>query len=250
MSTSTMCQECGAPIIAGPNGRRICSGCGRTAVVSRKLCTDCGADIGQSKRIKDASGNYFCPECWGQRQSQGKSQSIAVRSPGNEELQDADDLIPIADQAASVCLSAKTTVSPRANIVGHDHQAKPGGRSPLPDYLQQIARWERRLLWWGILLPLSPGLLGVFNIFPKPINEIASLGLFGLMLGIVLAIPMQIYLAYRLARAMDKNALVWCIGTLIPYAGMLVLLILNMQATGALKSAGLKAPLFRPWRRA
>lgn len=65
---------------------------------------------------------------------------------------------------------------------------------------------------------------------------------------ILVLIPFHAYVTFKLARNLDKNGLVWSRGTLLPYAGLLVLIILNLQGTSVLRSAGLHAPPFWKWR--
>ena len=123
-----------------------------------------------------------------------------------------------------------------------------GDSGSVPDHLREVAKWDRRLLWWGIMLPLSPGLLALLNLIPSTHNDLGGIAVVGLLVGMVLSIPLQAFLVIQLAKAMDRNPLAWCLGTFVPYAGFLVMLLLNSRATSVLKTAGLRAPLFRSWR--
>ncbi len=166
--------------------------------------------------MKDVEGRYYCDTCWA----------------GDQQRRE-DDLIPLVEENRP-----RVVHRPPA----HPHASRPSGKdqvglpqaigsdrdSPIEDHLHQIAKWERRILWVlaaSLMVVLIPPL-------------------------ILLLIPVHVFVAFKLARSLDKNGVVWAMGTLVPYAGLIVLIVLNVQATGVLKSAGLNAPMFRKWRRA
>ncbi len=185
------------------------------SAVPGKFCTVCGLDVAARRRLKDAEGRYFCSTCWAESQQPRE-----------------DDLIPLAEENPPPAVHRPPPKPRVPRATDADHAEPLGavgsdGDSPIEDYLHRIAKWERRMLW-VLILSLTLGLI-------PPL--------------ILLLIPVHVFVAYKLARSLDKNGVLWAIGTLVPYAGLIVLIVLNVQATGTLKSAGLHAPMFRKWRR-
>ncbi|MDB5324998.1 MAG: hypothetical protein JWM57_567 [Phycisphaerales bacterium] len=201
-----------------------------------KICAVCGQDVRNLPRIKDASGRYHCEPCWENITTEGSGSVAAVKLP--VAAGDADDnLIPFAEEFAQKRSAPRRPAHTAISTVSDASHAQPSGsrqqpiiqandsrsnNREIPDYLVAVACWERRLL-----------VVFIISIFPP--------------LGILL-IPIHFFVTYKLARAMDKSGVLWAIGTLVPFAGLAVLLILNLQATRLLKNAGLYAPMFRSWR--
>jgi hypothetical protein len=203
--------------------------------IAKKICTVCGLDVSSQSRVKDSSGRYHCESCWS-----AKSSHLARSSPQDFKQPDTsedDGLIPFAtndvQQKASRSRQAfgsqeigmeTTEKPPQPHLSAREGPSNSSENSvrKIPIHLWTIAKWERRLL-----------VVFLFSIIPP--------------LGILL-IPVQMFVTFKLARAMDKNGLLWACCTLVPYAGLLVLIILNIKATAELKKAGLYAPLFRSWR--
>ncbi len=144
----------------------------------------------------------------------------------------AEDLIPLVEGNRPRVVHRPPADPHASRPSGRDQVGTPQGIGldrdiPIEDHLHQIAKWERRVLW-VIVTSLVLGLI-------PPL--------------ILLLIPVHVFVTLKLARSLDKNGVLWAIGTLVPYAGLIVLIVLNVQATGVLRSAGLHAPMFRKWRR-
>ncbi len=103
--------------------------------------------------------------------------------------------------------------------------------------LFQIARFQRRIIglvlagcFVGISLPLVSG----------SNNLIAALSLLGI--AIAIGIMGSIW-TYRLARALAQPAWLYVIFGFVPYAGVATLILLNSQATRALRANGIEVGL-------
>jgi DNA integrity scanning protein DisA with diadenylate cyclase activity len=66
---------------------------------------------------------------------------------------------------------------------------------------------------------------------------------FGLVVHVA-SLILQLLAVYRIARALGKTAVLWLLGVFIPCGGIILLLILNQEATKALEKAGLKVGFF------
>jgi hypothetical protein len=52
-----------------------------------KICSDCGIDLNGQKRVKDPSGNYFCPNCWDARVKASQQRNVeAVVKPEDQPM--------------------------------------------------------------------------------------------------------------------------------------------------------------------
>lgn len=185
------------------------------SAVPRKFCAVCGVDVAARKRVKDVEGRYYCTTCWEEDQQRREDDLIPLAEENRPRVVHR----PPADPHASRPSGRDQVGPPQAVGLDRDRQVE--------DHLHQIAKWERRMLWVlaaSLMLVLIPPL-------------------------ILLLIPVHVFVVFKLARSLDKNGVLWAIGTLVPYAGLIVLIVLNVQATGVLKSAGLHAPMFRKWRR-
>lgn len=104
-----------------------------------------------------------------------------------------------------------------------------------PDQICSIAKNQRGMIFAILINLLSLGLF-LLKILPPQILTLVGLGV---------TICMAIFLA-KLRNAMSKNLVLTIIAIvllLVPIASLLVLLVNNEQATGALKNAGLKVGL-------
>ena len=208
----------------------------QTGVV--KTCVRCGLDVAGRPRAKDAAGRYFCEPCWRARQTSNAKTSEQADVAGANTDPD-DGLISLVDASprhpTHVRQQQQIRPSARSDQVSFDDNFRrppPGGMKtaegdrPIPDYLAEIAKWERRLLW-VIVLSMTLGLI-------PPL--------------FLILIPVYAFVTFRLARSIGQSPWPWVIGTFLPYAGIVVLIVLNVKATGILRAAGLNAPMFRSWR--
>ncbi len=98
---------------------------------------------------------------------------------------------------------------------------------PLPTvpsaHFIMIAARQRQLLWGIVALMFLSLFANALPILFLPL------------------IVIQVLLIYRLGKALGLPSLwLWTIGCLVPYLGILVLLLLNQKATTTLRSAGFK----------
>lgn len=108
-----------------------------------------------------------------------------------------------------------------------------------PAQLLETARQQRR-----ILLLLLVSILLTLGLFAVPVA--AEPGVAGLaivlfvLLGMLALSVLSVIATFRLAKALQLPApWVFVVCSFLPYIGMIVLLILNAQATAALKRAGI-----------
>lgn len=194
------------------------------SAASTKICSACGRDVSQAKRYKDESGTYYCAPCWPKASSDaGKlpEQMAAQRKPAAvpEELlfcegcggRFAPKYLRLENQRV-LCVDC---------LAERRRRATASAGVAVRPHIREIAVAQRRLMW-AILL----GVIAV-PLFPL----------------LLIAVPLQIYRTARLASCLGSNPLVWGVGACVPYVGLLVLLVLNAQATSTLKAAGIPVGL-------
>jgi len=200
-----------------------------------KTCVRCGLDVAGRPRAKDTSGRYFCEPCWRLKQAPKDSAAQAQQSDATTLDAESDGgVIALIDVTPRQSTPARKQPSEaaRGNSGSNSRRPPPGsetaaeGERPIPDYLAEIAKQERRLLW-VIVLSMTLGLI-------PPL--------------LLVLIPVYAVVTFQLARSLGQSPWPWVIGTFLPYAGVVVLIVLNVKATGVLRAAGLTAPLFRSWR--
>src|SRR5688572_24652864 len=77
------CPSCGATSGAPDGAAGLPTKCGRCgAVVSgppTKVCSSCGTDLSQTKRVKDPRGTgYYCPPCYDARLQSARRHAVAA----------------------------------------------------------------------------------------------------------------------------------------------------------------------------
>ena len=55
-------------VMPDARGEARCPRCGEKVLPAiRKLCAGCGTDVTRTKRSRDETGEYYCPDCWSAR---------------------------------------------------------------------------------------------------------------------------------------------------------------------------------------
>lgn len=104
--------------------------------------------------------------------------------------------------------------------------------------LTAIAQAQRHLLL-GVLVSMLIIPLGMIG--AAPLGEHGAVAITVLFWSVYIG---RAVLAYRLARVLDSEPIVWGIGAIIPSCiGLIVLLVLNQRATSRLTSGGWKVGL-------
>ncbi len=85
MPVLARCPMCRAVLPAGSAdvpGEVRCPRCAEMVVpVARKFCGRCSRDVTRERRMKDAAGEYYCPDCWSRRAAEAGTQAEGAFRP-------------------------------------------------------------------------------------------------------------------------------------------------------------------------
>lgn len=149
MPVLARCPMCRAVLPAGSAdaaGEVRCPRCAEMVLpATRKFCARCSRDVTRERRMKDAAGEYYCPDCWsGAREGSGKQALFTCRSCGAS-LPESAFAGEGDGTLCSTCRAARDltpeTVLSAASDLGGDHVTVP---PEVETFSQQRARQRRR----------------------------------------------------------------------------------------------------------
>jgi hypothetical protein len=93
MPVLARCPMCRAVLPAGSAdapGEVRCPRCAEMVVpAARKFCARCSRDVTRERRMKDAAGEYYCPDCWPRRAAEAGTQVEDTFRPRRDVVPDA-----------------------------------------------------------------------------------------------------------------------------------------------------------------